>query len=62
VCSREKDGFLAITDTEVALVATPNASPATLRSVWQKFFAIVFCLKSGINSNANGQVRGAASS
>jgi DNA-binding transcriptional LysR family regulator len=26
-----KDGFPAITDTEVALVAAPNASPATLR-------------------------------
>src|SRR6185369_12163108 len=26
-----KDGFPAITNTEVALVAAPNASPATLR-------------------------------
>ena len=26
-----KDGFPAITDTEVAVVAAPHASPATLR-------------------------------
>jgi hypothetical protein len=28
---RRKDGFPAITNTEVALVAAPNASPATRR-------------------------------
>ena len=28
---KTKDGFRAITSTEVALVAAPNASPATLR-------------------------------